>query len=344
MNNHLTDRQLLDAQFKLCAATQAEAVAAHLAECADCRGRADALKQKFASLDLLRGDVSASEQLIAETLRQVRNEPKPHPAFLPRLGWLGGLAAAAAVLVALLYVGPVTTRRTTQVAMTVKVPAPAVEVAMRQEVYEEMRAKEVPAERNEVADYAVLTDKDQIAPAAEARGAGAELARERADYDAEGEIATPEPKSSSGGGFAVGRSAVAMKAARGFSFAAPPPAAPQPVQSEWSVSAPADVTVSVNPALVEFDDALQKLKKGDGKMAQQYSVQVVNSSKNPATALVTRSFSTTNWLVRVGDDMVRVSTQDAQNVELSIEAPAQSTKSFHCTVIVPAEPAKGVVP
>ena len=327
MNNHLTDRQLLDARFKLCTDAQAEAVNAHLTECADCRNRADALKRKFASLDLLRGDVSASKQLIAETLRQVRNEPEPKTVFLPRLGWLAGTAAAAALLLVFFFAGPIA-KQPEPLAMTREAAAPAVQMAMKEET---------PAENANLPTASDIADKDVNEPAVEALVAGEEIAEAKLD-SVGGQLAMAAPKPSADGGFTLKRSAVAMKAVRGF--AAAPAAAP----TEWSVSAPADVTVSVHSALVEFDPAVQKLKKGDGMTARQYSVQIINASPNTATAQITRSFGTTNWSVSISDDAVRVSTQETQNVMLSIEAPAQSTKQFHCTVILPAEPAKGVVP
>ncbi len=327
MNNHLADRQILDARFKLCTDAQAYAVNAHLAECAECRNRADALKQKFASLDLLRGDARASEQLIAETLRQVRSEPEPKTVFLPRLGWLAGTAAAAALLLVIFLAGPLA-RQPSQLAMTREAAAPAVQMAMKEET---------PAENANLPTASDIADKDANEPAVEALVAGEEIAEAKLD-SVGGQLAMAAPKPSADGGFALKRSAVAMKAVRGFATA--PAAAP----TEWSVSAPADVTVTVHPALVELDPAVQRLKKDDGMTARQYSVQIINASPNIATARITRSFGTTNWSVSATDDAVRISTQDEHSVALSIEAPALSTKSFHCTVVLPAEPAKGVAP
>ena len=330
MNNHLTDRQLLDAQFRLCTDEQSAAIAEHLAECADCRNRADALRQKFASLDLLRGDVSTSEQLIAETLRQVRNAPERRTMLLPRFGWAAAFAAAA-VLLALLYTGPFAGKRPMQVAMSVEVTAPSSQV---EAPHEEMKNATTPPV-DEIADYAAAAGKDQReAPATEP----VELKGDRA----ESVLAMAESKPAFRRPFALGESAVAMKASRGH-FAAPA-AVPPARGNEWSVSAPPDVTVSVNPSLVDGDEALRKLKKEDHRTARQYAVHVINPSKNAATALVTRTFATTNWTVSVPGSMARVSTQDAHVVELSIEAPAESERAFPCTVITPAKPTQGVVP
>ena len=331
MNNHLTDRQILDARFKLCTDAQADAVNAHLAECADCRNRADALKQKFTSLDLLRGGTSASEQLIAETLRQVRNEPEPKTILLPRLGWLAGTAAAAA-LVVVFFAGPLA-KQPEQLAMTREAAAPAVQMAMKEEP---------PAENANLPTASDIADKDVNEPAVEALVAGEEEIAEAKCDAVGGQLAMAAPKPAAGGTFALKRSAVAMKALRAPVADGVTGATYNP--SEWSIYAPADVTVSVHPALVEFDPAVQKLKKGDGMTARQYSVQIINASPNIATAQITRSFGTTNWSVSAADSAVRISTQDEHSVALSIEAPAESTKSFHCTVILPAEPAKGVVP
>ena len=119
MNLHLTNRQILDAQFKLGSSAQTEAAAAHLNECAECQARSAALKRKFAALDLLREHVHAPESLIAETLRQTHHQPAAARKFFPRLAWPMGVAAAIAVVFILLYTPGLETPPI-QMAMTIQ--------------------------------------------------------------------------------------------------------------------------------------------------------------------------------------------------------------------------------
>jgi hypothetical protein len=68
MNQHLTEQQLIDYQFKLADAAGASAAQAHLDECEQCRQRLQKLVRKFASLDLLRDEVEVSEGLLSKTV------------------------------------------------------------------------------------------------------------------------------------------------------------------------------------------------------------------------------------------------------------------------------------
>jgi hypothetical protein len=68
MNQHLTEQQLIDYQFKLADAAGTSAAQAHLDECQECRQRLQKLARKFASLDLLRGEIEVSESLLSKTV------------------------------------------------------------------------------------------------------------------------------------------------------------------------------------------------------------------------------------------------------------------------------------
>ncbi len=57
MNEHLTEQQLIDCQFKLADEAGLNAARTHLDECAECRQRLEKLVRKFAALDLLRGEI-----------------------------------------------------------------------------------------------------------------------------------------------------------------------------------------------------------------------------------------------------------------------------------------------
>ena len=73
MNAHLTKEELIKYQFELASDDRAREIAAHLEECAKCRAGLEAIKNKFAALDLLRGQPQVSKDLIdrviAETSR-----------------------------------------------------------------------------------------------------------------------------------------------------------------------------------------------------------------------------------------------------------------------------------
>ncbi len=107
MKGHLTKGQLIQYQFKLVSDSYLEEIAGHLAACAECRRNLEQLRRKFAALDLLREDVTASQDLISRVIEQAAE--KPHvkrgakylaPPFRRGLPWLG---AAAVLLVGLLF-------------------------------------------------------------------------------------------------------------------------------------------------------------------------------------------------------------------------------------------------
>ena len=101
MNGHLTERQLIDYEFDLASESQANEARAHLEQCDACRAKLDELKRKFASLDLLRDEISASEALISKA---VENAASPRPArviAVRQWPWLG--TAAAVVVVGFMF-------------------------------------------------------------------------------------------------------------------------------------------------------------------------------------------------------------------------------------------------
>jgi hypothetical protein len=102
MNEHLTEQQLIDYQFRLASDAGMAEARAHLDRCEACRQRLEGLKRKFAALDLLRDEIKPSEALISKT---VEHAVKPRPVrviSLRRLPWLGATAAAVIVGIAVL--------------------------------------------------------------------------------------------------------------------------------------------------------------------------------------------------------------------------------------------------
>ncbi len=107
MERHLTERELIEYRFRLASDKRAGSGGEHLARCADCRERLEVLNRKFASLDLLREDVHASEELISQVLAQTKDDGRrtmDDGRFIPRLWsrWVGAVAAVLVVGIAVL--------------------------------------------------------------------------------------------------------------------------------------------------------------------------------------------------------------------------------------------------
>ncbi len=95
MKRHLTEKELIEYQFELGSERRAGEIFSHLKGCADCRQRAEQLKRKFASLDLLRGEAEVSDKLISDTIEQAKRGTKSTIFAFRKPAWMG---AAAAVL------------------------------------------------------------------------------------------------------------------------------------------------------------------------------------------------------------------------------------------------------
>jgi hypothetical protein len=101
MNDHLTQQQLIDYEFKLASDAGMEQARSHLDQCEACRRRLAELNRKFAALDLLREEVKPSDTLIARTMENAARPRRPKVIFLLRMPWLGAVAAAIIVGIAL---------------------------------------------------------------------------------------------------------------------------------------------------------------------------------------------------------------------------------------------------
>ena len=96
MNRHLTERELIEYQFKLASDSGMQKAAQHLQECSRCRENLTKLNRKFAALDLLREDITVSDDLIARVVEQVRQPVQAKVVWFKKPIWI---SAAAAVLV-----------------------------------------------------------------------------------------------------------------------------------------------------------------------------------------------------------------------------------------------------
>ncbi|MBP7053450.1 MAG: DUF4139 domain-containing protein [Phycisphaerae bacterium] len=103
MNTHLTDQQLIDYQFDLACEADSNEARTHLEKCEACRKRLQELARKLSALELLRDDVKASPELLSATIRTAMRANNRRILF-HRLPWLGAVAAAVIVGIALLSV------------------------------------------------------------------------------------------------------------------------------------------------------------------------------------------------------------------------------------------------
>jgi hypothetical protein len=93
---HLTEQELIEYQFKLASDDRTKEIAQHLESCNQCQEQLEKLKRKFASLDLLHDEVKVSEDLISKAVQQARKPIKAKIFSLTKSAWL---SAAAVVLI-----------------------------------------------------------------------------------------------------------------------------------------------------------------------------------------------------------------------------------------------------
>lgn len=94
MENHLTENELIEYQFKLASQEHQKASSEHLEGCAECRQRLEKLSKKFAALDLLREDAHVSEELISQVMAQAKKPERQKVVPFYKSPWFGAVAAA----------------------------------------------------------------------------------------------------------------------------------------------------------------------------------------------------------------------------------------------------------
>ena len=97
MNRHLTEQELIEFQFKLDSVVRREKISGHLEDCTSCREHLEKLQRKFSSLELLREEIKASDDLISSVVEQAAQPVRPKVVWFRQPAWLG--AAAAVILV-----------------------------------------------------------------------------------------------------------------------------------------------------------------------------------------------------------------------------------------------------
>jgi len=96
MKHHLTEKEIIEYQFKLASEIQMKEAAGHIEGCGQCRGNLEKLQRKYAALDLLGEKEEISEDLISRVTEQAGRPVLKKIAWFKRPVWM---SSAAAVLV-----------------------------------------------------------------------------------------------------------------------------------------------------------------------------------------------------------------------------------------------------
>jgi len=126
MKHHLTERELIEYQFKLASDTPMKETAEHLQGCGECRKRLGKLQRKFASLDLLREEAKISEDLISRVIEQTEQPIQTRIVWFKKPVWLS--SAAAVLLVGILLVATQLGKDGTKKREVAKGPMPELEM------------------------------------------------------------------------------------------------------------------------------------------------------------------------------------------------------------------------
>ncbi len=126
MKNHLTERELIEYQFKLAPDTRMKETAEHLQGCGECREHLEKLQRKFAALDLLREEVEVSEDLISRITKQTEQPIQKRIVWFKKYAWLS--SAAAVLVVGVLLLATQLAKDGTKKRGVAKGPMPAVEM------------------------------------------------------------------------------------------------------------------------------------------------------------------------------------------------------------------------
>jgi len=105
MKPHLTERELIEYRFELGSDAELTRAGEHLAECERCRDDLDRLARRFATLDLLREDITVGEDLVSKVVEQASGPRRFEVVPYRRMpAWAGAVAAAVLVVALLLIV------------------------------------------------------------------------------------------------------------------------------------------------------------------------------------------------------------------------------------------------
>lgn len=102
MKRHLTEKELIEYQFKLASDAGMKEAAGHIEGCGQCRENLEKLQRKYAALDLLGGKAEISEDLISSVTEQARRPVVKKIAWFKKPVWMS--SAAAVIVVGLVLV------------------------------------------------------------------------------------------------------------------------------------------------------------------------------------------------------------------------------------------------
>jgi len=102
MKRHLTEKELIEYQFKLASDAGMKEAAEHIEGCGRCREGLEKLQRKYAALDLLGETTEISEDLISSVTEQARRPVVKKIAWFKRPVWMS--SAAAVIVVGLVLV------------------------------------------------------------------------------------------------------------------------------------------------------------------------------------------------------------------------------------------------
>jgi hypothetical protein len=100
MKAHLTEQELIEYQFKLASDVQVGEISGHLEDCSQCREHLEKLQRKFAALELLREEITASDDLISRVVEQSgspRGGVRTRFILFRKAAWLSSVAAVLLV-------------------------------------------------------------------------------------------------------------------------------------------------------------------------------------------------------------------------------------------------------
>jgi len=127
MKAHLTKRDLIEYRFKLADDARLRHIAEHLDGCASCRDELRRLRDKFSALDLLREDVTASEELMSQVVAQAGARAAPRVTAFRRPAWFRAVAAVLVLGLALLFAAQFGQEPMPRRALVEELPAPPAE-------------------------------------------------------------------------------------------------------------------------------------------------------------------------------------------------------------------------
>ncbi len=343
MNPHLTEQQLLDYQFDLLDPAPHAAAARHLEDCAVCRQLADQTRRKMGALDVLKGLPVLPEDLVADTLQQLKARRTIKPAIrFPRPAAWVGVAAAAALVLILFH------------AHVIRRPAAdsAPRLAMRS-AHVRYELAPPPAAPEPVADVlggaAAPAEVAAVATAPAAPPPMLAKAAPRADGDLARAV---RPKTAAKvAPLTIPAEPVQLASRRSESFAGQPGLMAEHALAARSLApapvAPPSAALPASPAPVPAAQTrrfLREIVRVGRVQLQTWGVAATNPGSAAARVEIQLVFSNAPWQVWSSDPAVQVSTNSATLATVALTLPAGGRRDFDYTLQVPISAEKNSVP